>query len=127
MASVAGLALTHTVGKAVLSGLFTSKKPFLRTPKCEDPAAISQALRLVWQETTLLGLGILALLAMVFVNSGLEDPAAMLWMTMLAVQTLPYVATVTTAALSALSNARLKSPERVPMPSPPPPALPKAA
>jgi len=47
----------------------------------------------------------------------------MLWMTMLAVQTLPYVATVTTAALSALSNARSKSAERVPMP----PALPKAA
>jgi cellulose synthase/poly-beta-1,6-N-acetylglucosamine synthase-like glycosyltransferase len=126
MASVAGLSLTHTVGKAVLAGLFTSKKPFLRTPKCEDQASIREALRLVWQETTLLALGSLALLAMVFVNSGLEDPAAMLWMTMLAVQTLPYAATVATAALSALSNAKPKTAERVPMPSPPPPAL-KAA
>jgi exo-beta-1,3-glucanase (GH17 family)/cellulose synthase/poly-beta-1,6-N-acetylglucosamine synthase-like glycosyltransferase len=126
MASVAGLSLTHTVGKAVLAGLFTSKKPFLRTPKCENQASIREALRLVWQETTLLALGSLALLAMVFVNSGLEDPAAMLWMTMLAVQTLPYAATVATAALSALSNAKPKATERVPMPSPPPPAL-KAA
>ena len=31
-ASTAGLALTHTVAKAVWSGLFTSRKPFLRTP-----------------------------------------------------------------------------------------------
>ena len=98
----------------------------MRTPKCENQASIREALRLVWQETTLLALGSLALLAMVFVNSGLEDPAAMLWMTMLAVQTLPYAATVATAALSALSNAKPKATERVPMPSPPPPAL-KAA
>ena len=125
IASVAGLSLTHTVGKAVLAGLFTSKKPFLRTPKCEDQASIREALKLVWQEATLLALGLLALLAMVFVNSGLEDPAAMLWMTMLSVQTLPYLATVATAALSALSNARRHT-DRVPMPSPPPPAL-KAA
>ena len=54
MASVAGLALTHTVGKAVWSGLVTSGKPFLRTPKCADPAQFSQALRVVWQETMLL-------------------------------------------------------------------------
>ena len=39
-ASDAGLALTYTVGKAVIAGLFTSGKPFLRTPKCEDPADI---------------------------------------------------------------------------------------
>ncbi len=105
MASVAGLSLTHAVGKAVLSGLFSSGKPFLRTPKCEDPALFSQALRSVWQETTLLGLCGLAVLSMVF-NGGLEDPAATLWMIMLSVQSLPYAATVVTAALSAMSNAR---------------------
>jgi len=126
MASVAGLSLTHTVAKAVIAGLFTSKKPFLRTPKCEDSASIGQALRLVWQETTLLALCSLALLAMLFVNNGLEDPAAMLWMVMLTVQSLPYVATVVTAALSAISNAKPSASDRVSMPSPPPPAL-KAA
>src|SRR5436853_328915 len=50
LASTAGLALTHTVGKAVLAGLFSSKKPFLRTPKCQNPAELREALRLVWQE-----------------------------------------------------------------------------
>ena len=54
MASVAGLSLTHTVGKAMWAGLFTRGRPFLRTPKCADAALLSQALRGVWQETTLL-------------------------------------------------------------------------
>ena len=45
IASIAGLALTHTVGKAVWTGLLTSNKPFLRTPKCADPASFTQVLR----------------------------------------------------------------------------------
>jgi hypothetical protein len=103
MASVAGLALTHSVAKAVVAGLLTSGKPFLRTPKCEDPALLSQALRVVWQETTLLGLCILAIASVATVH-GFEEPAALLWMFMLTVQALPYLATVVTAILSAVSN-----------------------
>jgi exo-beta-1,3-glucanase (GH17 family)/cellulose synthase/poly-beta-1,6-N-acetylglucosamine synthase-like glycosyltransferase len=132
MASVAGLSLTHTVGKAALTGLFTSGKPFLRTPKCEDPAMLSQALRVVWQETLLFSLCILAVGLMAFVNNGLDDPAAMLWMTMLSVQALPYAASVATAAISATSNARKDRanilPALPPAPTPPEPEpLPKAA
>lgn len=104
-ASVAGLSLTHTVAKAVISGILTSRKPFLRTPKCEDPAMLSQVLRQTWQEVTLLSLCWLALFAMVY-NRGFDDPAAMLWMVMLAIQSMPYAATVITAVLSAVSNAR---------------------
>lgn len=110
MASTAGLALTHTCGKAVLAGLFTSKKPFLRTPKCENPAVLGQVLRQAWQEVTLLGLCSLALISLVVgrgteTHPALEDPAAMLWAVMLTVQSLPYVATVATALFSAISNA----------------------
>src|SRR5205823_8493636 len=32
-AAVAGLALTHTIGTAVVKGLFTNGEPFFRTPK----------------------------------------------------------------------------------------------
>jgi len=106
-ASTAGLALTYTVGKAVLAGIFTSRKPFLRTPKCEDPADFGQVLRLAWQETTLMSLLFLAIGTMIY-DRGFDDPAATLWMTMLAIQSLPYVATVTTAGLSAFANARTK-------------------
>ncbi len=104
MACVAGLALTHSVAKAVIAGLFTSGKPFLRTPKCENPALLSQALRVVWQETTLLVACVLAVVSVVAVH-GVEGPDALLWMVMLGVQSVPYLATVVTACLSAVSNA----------------------
>ncbi|HTT83598.1 MAG TPA: glycosyltransferase [Rhizomicrobium sp.] len=105
LASTAGLALTHTVGKAVLTGLCTSGKPFLRTPKCENPAELREALHLVWQEMSLLALLTLALVAMVVIR-GFDDPAATLWMIMLAIQSLPYLATILTACISATSYRR---------------------
>jgi exo-beta-1,3-glucanase (GH17 family)/cellulose synthase/poly-beta-1,6-N-acetylglucosamine synthase-like glycosyltransferase len=128
VASAAGLALTHTVGKAVMAGLFTSKKPFLRTPKCENPAALDQVLKLAWQEMTLLGLLWLAVFSMFF-NRGFDDPAATLWMIMLTIQSLPYLSTVTTAVISAMSyKAPAKIAVVLPRASPPTePELPKAA
>ena len=104
-ASAAGLSLTHTVGKAVITGILFSRQAFLRTPKCEDPADFRQALRVVWQETTLLALCTLAAGAMLY-ERGTDDPAAMLWTAMLVIQSLPYIATFITAGLSALSNRR---------------------
>ncbi len=128
-AAIAGLALTHTVAKAMWSGLFTSRKPFLRTPKCQDPASLNQVLRLAWQETALLGFGVIAVLA-TLASRGVDDPAAVLWICMLAIQTLPYLATVVTAAMSALSNVN-ERPAAVVVPlsvaSEPEPVLPKAA
>jgi hypothetical protein len=102
-ASVAGLALTHAVGKAVWTGLFTRGKPFLRTPKCADSARFSQVLRVVWQETTLLALLLVAMVSMAF-DRGLIDPAVTMWMVMLGIQALPYAATFLTASVSAMSN-----------------------
>jgi hypothetical protein len=108
-ASVAGLALTHTVGKAMWSGLLTSGAPFLRTPKCEDSARFSQVLRVIWQETLLLSLLLIAMVSMLF-DRGLMDPAVTLWMVMLGVQALPYAATFITASVSAKSNAATAAP-----------------
>lgn len=133
-ASIAGLALTHTVGKAVLTGIVTSRKPFLRTPKCENPADVRQALRVIWQEGTLLVLCALAMSAMLY-ERGTDDPAAMLWTAMLAIQSLPYAASVATASLSAVSNRKPKTvtqtlaiPPLSPVPAPPgDPVLTKAA
>ena len=110
IASVAGLSLTHTVGKAVWAGLLTSGKPFLRTPKCADPASFTQVLRVCWQEATLLTLLTLAMISMGF-DRGFQDPAVSLWMVMLGVQALPYAATMITARISARSN---RAPGEVP-------------
>ena len=123
MASISGLSLTHTVAKAVLTGLCTSGKPFLRTPKYEDQALLSQALRVVWQETVLLSLCILAIISVAF-GRGLDDPAAALWMVMLLVQSLPFAATVYTATISAHSNAHMEGRPQIPAP---PTVLSKAA
>jgi len=122
MASVAGLSLTHTVGKAVWAGVFTSRTPFLRTPKCADEAMLSQALRGVWQETTLFGFCLLAIIS-VLATGRYEDPAALLWIVMLAVQSLPYAATVATAAVSARGLAKAAPTQ----PAQQPPTLVKAA
>jgi cellulose synthase/poly-beta-1,6-N-acetylglucosamine synthase-like glycosyltransferase/exo-beta-1,3-glucanase (GH17 family) len=120
IASVAGLSLTHTVGKAVWTGLFTSGKPFLRTPKCADPANFTQVLRVIWQEAALLALLMVAMISMAF-DRGFQDPAVTLWMVMLGVQALPYAATLATAIVSARSN---RTPDTAPLDAP---ALPKAA
>jgi hypothetical protein len=103
VASVAGLSLTHTVGKAMWTGLLTSGKPFLRTPKCADPASFAQVLRVVWQEGVLLTLLLMSMVSMGF-DRGFQDPAVSLWMVMLGVQSLPYLATMVTARISARSN-----------------------
>jgi exo-beta-1,3-glucanase (GH17 family)/cellulose synthase/poly-beta-1,6-N-acetylglucosamine synthase-like glycosyltransferase len=125
MASVAGLALTHTVGKAVISGILTKGKPFFRTPKCENPADLRQALKVIWQEATLFTLCIAAAVG-TFVTRGLADPAAVLWMVMLGVQSLPYAASIATAVFSALANASQQAVPVIPI-SPPKTELPKAA
>jgi hypothetical protein len=129
MASTAGLALTHTCGKAVIAGVFTSKKPFLRTPKCEDPAAIGQVLRQCWQECLLLtallsGIASMLLVTMPQGMRGFNDPASVLWTIMLSIQSLPYLATVITAAISALSYGQ---PGRKQTPALDAPELAKAA
>jgi exo-beta-1,3-glucanase (GH17 family)/cellulose synthase/poly-beta-1,6-N-acetylglucosamine synthase-like glycosyltransferase len=126
MASVAGLSLTHAVGKAVISGLVTKGKPFLRTPKCEDQALLSQALRKFWLETTLFGLCMLALASLAS-SGNIDDPSIQLWMVMIGVQSLPYLATIITAAISAMSyKSQRAMPASKPAPQPEP-AMPKAA
>jgi hypothetical protein len=62
-------------------------------------------LRVAWQETTLAALCALSVVS-VGLTHGVEEPAALLWMLMLTVQSLPYLATVATASLSAAANAR---------------------
>jgi hypothetical protein len=125
-ASIAGLALTHTVAKAVWTGIFTSGKPFLRTPKCEDPARLSQVLRMAWQETALFLGCVLAFISMIGEHT-FESPAVMLWMTMLAIQATPYAATVATAVLSAFSHARASPMSALENPATEKPVLPRAA
>ena len=100
-AALAGLALSHTIAKAVLYGFFTTSIPFFRTPKNADNhgfwVAISEAREEVFIMLLLWGaaLGIL-------VVHGLPSNDMRFWVVMLLVQSLPYLAALVMAFTSSL-------------------------
>ena len=100
-AALAGLALSHTIAKAVLYGFFTTSIPFFRTPKNADNhgfwVAISEAREEVFIMLLLWGaaLGI-------FLVQGLPSNDMRFWVVMLLVQSLPYLAALIMAFMSSL-------------------------
>ena len=100
-AALAGLALSHTIAKAVLYGFFTTSFPFFRTPKNADNhgfwVAISEAREEVFIMLLLWGaaLGI-------FLVQGLPSNDMRFWVVMLLVQSLPYLAALIMAFMSSL-------------------------
>jgi exo-beta-1,3-glucanase (GH17 family)/cellulose synthase/poly-beta-1,6-N-acetylglucosamine synthase-like glycosyltransferase len=102
-AAIAGLALTHTVGVAVLQGLFTSGRPFLRTPKCEGDKPILAGLLTIYQEIIILAL--LWTAAALFSSIELYDNLeGRLWTSVLLVQSMPYFASVLVFLINIASN-----------------------
>jgi exo-beta-1,3-glucanase (GH17 family)/cellulose synthase/poly-beta-1,6-N-acetylglucosamine synthase-like glycosyltransferase len=98
-AAVAGMALTHAVGRAVWQGLFTNSKPFLRTPKNEDRPAAMQGLLMALEEVgLLLGLWGGALSVMYLFTTANHE--AVIWSVMLMVQSLPYIAALTLSMIN---------------------------
>ena len=78
-ASVAGMGLAYTVGKAYLLGIVTSDRPFLRTPKCEDKPALVRSVMAVREEVLLLAGLWAAMLGTVIVH-GFRRPEPALWL-----------------------------------------------
>ncbi len=106
-AAVAGLALSHSIGKAVWKGLFTNKLPFLRTPKMKDAPALVQGLVMAREELVLLTLTWAALIGVGFGHhwATLETK---LWCAVLFTQSLPYLASVGVSILAAMPAAAPK-------------------
>jgi hypothetical protein len=100
-ASLVGLSLSYTVGRAVISGLMTSNHPFLRTPKCEAPNSLVAAVREARTELTVLAALLLAFTA-IYLGTGAEDPAEIAWLAVLAVMSTPFAATLVVAFASTL-------------------------
>lgn len=99
-AAVAGMALSHAVARAMWQGMFTSGKPFLRTPKCADKPAAMQAFLMAREEMGLL-FALLASALMVLWQFDISNHNADLWAGMLLVQTLPYWAALIVAVVNA--------------------------
>ncbi|WP_241088132.1 glycosyltransferase family 2 protein [Pseudomonas viridiflava] len=98
--ALAGMALHPTIGKAVISGIFTSRLPFFRTPKQTAGSYYTRALSEAGSD-----LGILLLFWMTAIGLCFSDVPGdadlLAWIAILVVKSLPYLAAVVMAALSA--------------------------
>jgi exo-beta-1,3-glucanase (GH17 family)/cellulose synthase/poly-beta-1,6-N-acetylglucosamine synthase-like glycosyltransferase len=102
-AALAGLSLTHTVARGTLQGLFTSGKPFMRTPKYEKQGPLIGGLLIIWQELLLLSLLAAGMIAMHSVEH-FDNLSGRLWIAVLGVQSVPYIATFMTILISVAPN-----------------------
>jgi len=103
--ALTGLSLSYTVGMGVISGLFTSSKPFMRTPKCEDSASWTQTLRLAQTETIMLVGTIIAVFGTMW-STQFDDPADIVWVAALSVMSIPYASALTVAFFSTMNFGR---------------------
>lgn len=130
-AALAGLALSHTIGLAVVKGMITRNEPFFRTPKGTQPHALATGLAGAAQETlilmTLLG-AVYLLTHQVQINANLslgipeelKGPDVSVWVAVLMIQSVPYAAALIVSLVSALSlPARLLGPSLATPASPP--------
>jgi hypothetical protein len=112
-AAIAGLALSHTVGLAVLKGLVTRNEPFFRTPKMARRQVISEAITDSRQELLfLVGLCATAYALSHSIRMGsvrfgipaeLTGPDVSLWVAVLLIQAVPYAATFLVSLISAMN------------------------
>ena len=99
-AAIAGMGLSLAVARAMWQGMFTSGKPFFRTPKCADKPAALQAILMAREELALL-IALLASAVAVLYKFEIQNRNAVLWAGMLVVQTLPYWAAFILATVNA--------------------------
>jgi len=113
-AALAGLALSHTIGVAVIKALFTRNQPFVRTPKIKQPHALAQGIAAAKTETLMLLAMLLAALGLtrqivlgpqwiVGIPEELKGPDVSVWVAVLLIQAVPYAAAVLVSLFSALS------------------------
>jgi exo-beta-1,3-glucanase (GH17 family)/cellulose synthase/poly-beta-1,6-N-acetylglucosamine synthase-like glycosyltransferase len=101
-AAVAGLALTHSIGVAVVKGLATRSEPFFRTPKQAGTSGLVRALAAAREETLLMA-G-LVLSAWAVSHTGLPEsagPDRLAWIVVLLVQAIPYASSLAVSLISA--------------------------
>jgi hypothetical protein len=104
-AAVAGLGLSHAIGKAVWKGLVIRAAPFLRTPKMTDAPALVQGIVMAREELAILLLTWAALAGVAW-RHHFATWEASLWCAVLLVQSLPYLASVGISLVAAMPERR---------------------
>ena len=99
-AAVAGLALTHTIGRAVVKGLLTRSEPFFRTPKQGQSARLLQALVAAREETCMM-VGLWLAAWFVHLSPQQRGPDRLAWIVVLLIQSVPYASSLLASLASA--------------------------
>lgn len=103
-AALAGLALSHAIAMAVLSGLFIGKQmPFVRTPKNAKILALTRAI-LDAKGETLMVIILGTLITLIVTQVGHDSLETTLWVAVLGVQITPYIASVLLSLISTLPS-----------------------
>ena len=105
-ATLAGLSLSYTIGRATLSGLFIGRKiPFIRTPKMASRVAVLYAMNAARDESILASL-LLCAVGLIYFKLGFESRENFAWCAVLVSQSLPFLASFVVALLSAAPSRR---------------------
>ena len=107
-AALAGLALGHTVARAVLLGLATNTAPFKRTPKGASHARPRESFKMVRTEGALF-VAITAAFIAFSVRCDLNETSAFLWLLVLSVQAAPYLAALLMASIDAAGRRQIST------------------
>lgn len=102
-AGIAGLAVSHTIARAMLAGLHTTSIGFFRTPKTGETHSLRQAL-MDAREEALMAAGLLIAAAAIALRYDAYLADTRLWIALLVVQSTPYVAAVVLSLVSTLQH-----------------------
>jgi exo-beta-1,3-glucanase (GH17 family)/cellulose synthase/poly-beta-1,6-N-acetylglucosamine synthase-like glycosyltransferase len=101
-AAIAGLGLTHTIGKAAVKGLVTHNEPFFRTPKQASASGVLRALGAAREETVMVAGLLLSAWAVAYTGTReLAGPDRLAWIVVLLVQSVPYASSLIVSLVSA--------------------------
>ncbi len=100
-AALAGLALSHTIARAMLTGFITRKIGFFRTPKNARANAIMKALGDAREEAFFVVAIVLAIIGVLLRKDG-DMLDIHVWATVLAIQGIPYLASVLVSLISGM-------------------------
>jgi len=102
-AALAGLALSHTIARAMLTGFITSKIGFFRTPKKAQANALSQALGNA-REEVFFAVALLASMVAILLRKDGMMLDIRIWAAVLFIQCVPYLAAVTVSIISGMPH-----------------------
>jgi exo-beta-1,3-glucanase (GH17 family)/cellulose synthase/poly-beta-1,6-N-acetylglucosamine synthase-like glycosyltransferase len=101
-AAIAGLALTHTIGRASMKGLVTNSEPFFRTPKKRRSSGLWHALAAAREETLMMiGLMLSAWAVSYTALPQNAGPDHFAWIVVLLIQAVPYASSLIVSLISA--------------------------